>query len=484
MSKSFDKIFTDTKYLSNTVKIDTDPAEPVIEYRLVQDILENDVNYFFTLMDLRFHLIEGYLGKFLQKVYGKRFEPIHILSNRIVNLPEMRNYILINSRIKSLVSNIDHNIVIVPEHEELNEDFSNSRFIKKLLSKLLKKQDHVFINAFTTSFMKVEEGRIMFLGPKPSIAKYFDSKVNQREFLERHDLPTPSGQVFTNFEDMESSFKKGVVGNSFIYSEYGSGGAEVAEIKSTLDLREFKNRIRPRNLNNPFIVTDILPKSTSPNSTAIVLGDDEVFVVSITDQILKGYKYLGNIYPSKVSLPIKKKLIEYTREVGLRLAKEGYRGFFGCDFVITPTSDCYIVDLNPRKQGGFLCNFLMFEKIKSKNLPNLVELEATAVLGQEIEEDLSSWENPQINFHWAQCKIYPKAKNKKIIKEIREYSEESCFSDVGSYFIKSFYPKNSIFVEGSMLGLILMTGKVYDDILTKLLFKAEENSKILMENQW
>jgi predicted ATP-grasp superfamily ATP-dependent carboligase len=442
--------------------------DPVIDYKLDPNILLNKTNYFLTLLDDRFDIINNYLKQALEKKYDMEFNPIYVLANKLHDKLTKSNYIIINSQLKSLKDNRDLNKILIPEHEDLNLDVSNSKFIKDLLLLLLKKQNKIFINTFTTSFLNLDVDNVIYIGPDPFISKYFDSKINQKSLLNRLCLPTPKEQIYNDFDEVESLFKEEKFDNFFIYSEYCSGGYEVGAIRNYSDLMKFKNSIRKKNLKNRFIVAEILNKKAAPNSTAIVLDENKVLVLSISDQIEDDTKYLGNIYPSKVNHSTQKKLIEYTRTIGQELSKEGYRGFFGCDFVITHNEDCYIVDINPRKQGGFLCNFLMFKKIMPKVSLNLVELELNAILGERIEYDLSSFENPEINFYWAHSKIQPINKNSIIKSELLENGEEECFEKIGTCFIKSFFPEGYIFINGSLLGHIIKTGINYDNLLSEI----------------
>lgn len=442
--------------------------------------MDNTTNYFFTLLDPRFDLLNIYLKDILEKIYGKRFEPIYILSNKVTERFKKERWLLLNSQVKMFKDQEEPNVIFIPKHEDLNEDFSNSYFINEIIRKLSKKQDIIYINAFTTSFFNINADNILFIGPNPRIATYFDSKVIQRILLKNLNLPIPAGKIFNNFSVVETAVESKKVKGFFISAEYGSGGFEVAAIRKSIDLNKFKKRIRPKNLKNRFIVTEILDKVVAPNATALILDNKNVFVISISDQIEIGTTYIGNIYPSCVCSQMQEKMIEYTRAIGLNLAKEGYRGFFGCDFVVTPEDKCYVVDINPRKQGGLLCNLLMFERLKPSGFPNLIELEFKATSGKEVKGNFRAFENPTINYYWAHCKIPPKEKNVKIKKEVSIGLEEECFSRIDSYSIKSFFPKESLFVHGSSLGSIIMTGKAYDELLSNILKKMEDVSQDLL----
>jgi hypothetical protein len=111
----------------------------------------------------------------------------------------------------------------------------------------------------------------------------------------------------------------------------------------------------------------------------------------------------------------------------------------------------------------------MFENLRRKGYPSLPELELNAVLGESSDEQsLGDFENPSINFFWSHYKIPPAWGNPTISREVAEGSEEACFKQVGSKFVKSFFPKGSIFLGGDMVGTILITGSDYLSLLSEV----------------
>jgi len=63
----------------------------------------------------------------------------------------------------------------------------------------------------------------------------------------------------------------------------------------------------------------------SPTSGAIVANKNEVFFSGVMDQIMKGSKNLGSIYPSKLNKKTQNKIEEYTIKIGKELGKRGFK---------------------------------------------------------------------------------------------------------------------------------------------------------------
>jgi len=445
-----------------------DASDPVVEYQLDEDIFDGRREYYITTLDPRFESVDDIFRKLLSKRFGSEFEPIRVIPYRLTHLVEFRNYVFISDKLKR--NSLSSDSVWIPENEELNEEICSSTFMDNLISGL-GRQKYVFINTFTTSFFKATWKNVIPIGPKPKLATSLDSKVEQRKLLDTFDL-SPEGTIVENLDELKNFLIDKVSKKWFVSTEYSSGGAESSIITEIVDIDRFARKIRERDRDHRFVISEYLEHRDSPNSTGIVLDKDLVFVASVSDQLflddlLRGTEYVGNIYPSQTTDAVKKQIIEATRALGLCLGRHGYRGFFGCDFVVNDNR-VFAVDINPRRQGGLLCNTLMFEKLRNKGYPNLLALEMDAVLGESNEKSsLNRLENPKTGFIWSHYKIPPAGSNPTITREIAEGSERACFEQVGSRFVKSFFPKGSHFLGGDMVGLIMTTGLTYESLLNK-----------------
>ena len=95
------------------------------------------------------------------------------------------------------------------------------------------------------------------------------------------------------------------------------------------------------------------------------------------------------------------KLKEYTRLLGQWLVREGYRGIFGCDFLVDDNDDIYFLEINARKQGTTLEFCCTLEQSLPPESPMLPELEFYAVnKGMFPPNTMEMKSNPK-NLHWG-----------------------------------------------------------------------------------
>ena len=458
-----------------------------ILFHLETDIFENPYCYFITTLDPRFDLASSILSKALSKIRGGMWKPIFIRPYPVVNDLKHENIVYFwLGRGGSSNSEVSHPKVIIPEAEDLNVDISrylneifctNDKLIN-LVSRLAEKQECVPLFGFTTSFLNIANRKISVIGPRSEITTIYDSKIKQRRIFEDTEVPFPETEICYDVDRLEESEIVRKHKPCIASAEYSSGGGGTVVIRTDKDIPDFRRRLSARYINQRYIVSPFLKAMSSPNSTGFVIDEENVLVISVSDQLLyetrNEIKYEGNCYPSAIPARIQDEIILYTRSIGEELASKGYRGFFGCDFIVTREGETFVVDLNPRKQGGFLCNLLMFEILKPEGCPGLLDLELMQIeqpnppLSSSELSKLKGTENPRIHFGWAQSKIRPRHKYFRISGEVWEGSEEICFTNIGSRCVKSFFPQGVTFYDGSFLGCVVTTGNSREEALATL----------------
>lgn len=413
----------------------------IIDFRLDNNIFQNSTNYFFTTFYGRDELVNKIMKEALEKKYNQKFEPIYILQTIIKELP--KNYIIINRELKRTGLKND---ILMLDPEDLVGDFSISPFIKNLIKKLSKKQERIFCYFFTTSFFSLKHPKINIIGPNPELTTYLDSKKVQFNLFEELNLPHPDFNIFNNLNQVIKYKNSNKI---IVHANYSSGGYHSQIINGEIDFEEFAKNIIENKKKGPFILVRFLDNILlSPNINAIIT-ETKIEVLNITDQILDGNKYLGNIFPSVASKNVNNKIMEITNKVGIHLQELGFRGIFGCDFIVDNKENVFIVDLNPRRQGGYSILCALDNDLIRKELE-------IHIYNQDLEISNMDY-NP--NFSWAQLKIFPE----NYIKEFEElsikYINEN-FLNNGEGFI-SFYPKKSIMKSMDPIGhYILKTNNI------------------------
>jgi formate-dependent phosphoribosylglycinamide formyltransferase (GAR transformylase) len=265
----------------------------------------------------------------------------------------------------------------------------------------------------------------------------------------------------------------------FLSATFSSAGSDSRIIQTSHELASFYENIRPHNKGSHFIAARLLTDIVNaPNVCAMVLNENKTLVVCLTDQILRGHQYLGNIYPSIVSDQHRSMILEMTTTVGNYLSTQGFRGLFGLDFLITSAGDCYPLDLNPRRQGSYHCNVMM-----SKNV-DLIDLEQTVV----FDETLPAIQHKQFEatYCWAHSKIMPHRPSATLGKGFEMGEPLMPFDTIGTYHAAAWYTEGSVLKGGaaghyacsgsSRLTLLEKLGHEVDELIARLYIYPESNA--------
>lgn len=432
----------------------------VLGYQLDKDMFSANYEYFFAFLGDRFeHAVELWI-KELKKRFNKTFKPIWILPAKQNEYFKKDNYIIINRKLKEIKTKLNkEEIVYLQDAEDLNKEFSESGFVKELIDKLAEKQGRVFILGFTSSCLDVKNPKAVVLGPNPKIATQFDNKIEHIKLFEKLNVSRNKVRIHNSINEVKEKENYPF----YISAAYTSGGHESKSIYTEQDLDIFYSELRNINKKNQFLVANLITDAVlSPNVNAII--DKDTQIICITDQILRGNAYLGNIYPSKANDKIKNEIIAATKIIGNYLANLGFKGLFGLDFIVDSKGKLYTVDLNPRRQGGYLCNILMSKKI------NIIELELALALGEQIPQ--LNFKDFQVDYAWAHSKIKPYNKNTRVVNCFKEGTSAEPFLTKGSKFSTVFYPNNHIFTDGCA-GYFIVSGDSHEEVKKSVIKETE-----------
>lgn len=435
----------------------------MIKSKLSPDLATDEYYYFFTMLSDRFIPLVGRWQKGLEKRFNKKFKPIYILPFYHNHFFEEENYIVLNAWLEDVhkqMKRTDIMNLIYPE--DLNKQFSKSSEIKELSEKLIKKQGKVFVLSFTDVWFELDNPDMVLLGPDPKVAALYDAKIEHYRTFEKLGMETVPTTVYETIEELRTNQKEYPF---FLSAMYSSGGIESKAIFTTQDLDAYYSHLREVNKNEPLIAAKYIDDIVlAPNSSGIVTSETDVTVVCISDQILRNNQYMGNIYPSQATSEHIEKIKEMTIAVGKYLAKQGFRGLYGLDFLITKSGKCYPVDLNPRRQGGYYCNAM-------SSKADLIELELAVIFNEPIPQ--ISYEDFQVDYCWAHSKLTPYYPNMKIIDEFSLGNPLEPFKTIGATFKAIYYPKNYTLMVGNP-GFYLTSGTSYKEVKLRLFRETEE----------
>lgn len=432
----------------------------VIERTLSKKIFSDNNEYFFTFLADRFEHLNDLWIKALENKFKKKFNPIYILSAKQNKFFPKENYLVINEKLAEIKKKLSkNNVIYLQDYEDLNKEFSESYEIKELIEKLVKKQGRIFILGFTSAFLDIKNPNVIILGPNPELTTKLDDKIEHIKLFSELNVPRNKTRIYNSIKDIKENEKYPF----YISASYTSGGYESSTVYMEEDLDTFYSKLRQINKSKPLLVADLITNiKLSPNVNAIICGKNDTRIICVTDQLLRGNHYLGNIYPSAANDSKKDEIINVTKKIGNHLSKLGFRGLFGLDFIIDSNEKLYTIDLNPRRQGGYLCNVLMSKKI------NIPEMELKLALGEKVPNfDYSDF---QVNYAWAHSKIKPYFQNTRIINC---FKEGECFTpfEKRSEYRAIFYQAKHLLIDGNA-GYIIISGD-YGEVKDKIIKEAE-----------
>lgn len=436
-----------------------------MDYRLDKDISTNATRYFFSLLGPRFEVMNELMAVSLSQRFGATYKPIYIFSAHPNKQFVKQNYIVLNKRAERVEHGLGEEVIYLQEYEDMNNEFVRSPFIQKLADQLFEKQKCIPVYSFTTSFLSITDPRWLIIGPSPEIATYYDNKARHYELFEKLSLSRNDARIYKNEEEL---LKKNHSFPGYITASYTSGGNESGLIYSKEMLDTFLSGLRAVNKNDRFVVARIFEHIVKmPNVNAIVTGKNITKVLVISDQIMRGTRYMGNVYPTSVAPRHVAQIKRIAVKIGNHLSRKGYRGLFGCDFLINKKGKLVVVDLNPRRQGGYACNALALRSIGI----SLTDLELACALRETPTIDLS-YNKIQYPSAWAHSKIKPYDPGQRIVKESKQGNMMRVFSKQHGTYYETFYTKGSIFIDG-YIGYVVSAGKKQKNVYDFVVDKAE-----------
>lgn len=278
---------------------------------------------------------------------------------------------------------------------------SESPLIRRLIDMILEHQNQLFVNLYESiAEMTLDSiDRVSILGPDKDIAVRFNNKVFQRESL-ADIVPLIEGfccddldQVLSKTESLWEQWGDGV----FVSTAYSAGGANSAITRSREEIRE-----KFAGTDGPYIVTRYLPHDHDPTVLAVVANEEDVYIAGIADQrILDGNRFVGSNFPTKATVQQQQELRKYTIKVGREMGKAGYRGIFGCDYLIDPEGHIHFIEINARKQGTTLEFCFTMEQTLPEGSPMLPELEYYAVTENRFPPNTVEMAANHRTIHWG-----------------------------------------------------------------------------------
>lgn len=223
-------------------------------------------------------------------------------------------------------------------------------FTKKVISGISGRKN---LLVFKNSLIVKERARklgVALLSAEPKISRWIENKVSFYEYLHGKDIPLIPGEIVENMADADYSVIAEKYGAEFVLqASKGFGGNKTFLIKNAGEFETIKNAYIKR----PMRLTRLLHGMTiTINACATALGT----LAKAPFHQLTGHAELtqnsmgacGNDFNiSNIDNGIVDGIIKSSEKIGDILYENGFKGFFGIDFLVCDDR-YYFIECNPR----------------------------------------------------------------------------------------------------------------------------------------
>ncbi len=361
-----------------------------------------DKYYFLYVGELKTYGINLFLQYGLQKIISDREIDFFAIVPDVFEQYDYDNIIVVNPVVEDYIerSNRKKRVSCRITSREFYTAVSYNKEIQLILEKILKNQSNLYVYMYESSpYLKfLEDERITLLGPDPYLVTEVNNKVYQYRVFSEF-IPVVEYRICYSFEELLETTKelrRDWEDGIFVSLEYSAGGSH-----STIAYNQKEVIQRFKGMDATYLVSRYIPHKYDPTVLGVVGNEEEVYIAGVADQlIVDGHKFTGSTYPSVLPQEVIARLGDYTREIGKRLGRLGYRGIFGCDYIVDEDMNIYFVEVNARKQGSTLEFCCTLENCLPPGAPNLAELEMCAVLENGFPKGVVEPEDCT-SIHWG-----------------------------------------------------------------------------------
>jgi len=347
---------------------------------------------------------------------------------------------------------------------------SNSNVVRNMIDEILEHQNQLFINLYESVLEMTLDSidRVSVLGPDKYLARQLNNKITQYKSLEgivslaEHEVCENMDCLLRITSDLRGRWTDGI----FVSGAYSAAGFNSAV---TFNQRQVEDKFG--DTNDVYLISQFIPHQIDPTVLAVVANEEDVYIAGIADQVIvDDNRFIGSKFPSAVNGEQREKLCEYTIAVGKMLGRKGYRGIFGCDYLIDNSGEVFFLEINARKQGTTLEFCFTLEQTLPEGSPMLPELEYYAVTENRFPPHVMEMKENIRNIHWGtyNYKIETKKLTTGYIPQ-NPYERETFKKIAGGELIKDFvileHPgTNFLVMPGSFLARVVSVAKNRDDV--------------------
>jgi len=367
--------------------------------------LEPDTHYFIYIGEIKAYGINQFLREVLAKKNKVNVDFLAIVPDALKEY-HVKNVMVVNPLAGELGREAGKRVHCRISAGSFASLVSQAPSVIQLIKRLLKTQPAVEVYLFESlpelTLDTIPGVRI--IGPDKALSRNWNNKIYQHEAL-KGVVPIVDFEICENFADtvetvdhLRGKWKDGI----FVSLEYGGGGLNSCVVlpEETPAANKLKKALG--DTGTRYLLSRYIPHQWDPTVLAVVANEQDVHIGGIADQQIEDFnKFRGSVFPSVLPPNLMTQIKAYTRAVGKRLGLTGYRGFFGCDYLIDKKNDVFFLEVNARKQGTTMEMCCTAECSLPTGSPSLPELEYWAVTENRFPPNAAEMEGNHGNVHWG-----------------------------------------------------------------------------------
>ncbi|NDV18718.1 ATP-grasp domain-containing protein [Pseudodesulfovibrio sp. JC047] len=437
--------------------------------------LDPSISYFLFIGELKAYGLNDFVAKALEREFNTPFKAISIAPD-LIDTSSFDNLILINPDARAEMETAGQKVAYRTPMADFSKTVSQSASINTVLDTLLERQDHVFVWMFESrpELDLGHDGQVLLLGPKADLIEHLNDKTWQYETFSQVvpvvNFMTCCGTTALKhcLEDMERHCQHGM----FVSASHSAGGAQSMVCQCAEEaLSRFTND------ETQYLISAYTPHTSDPTVLAVVGNENEVYVAGVADMnIVDGNKFRGSTFPSTLPATIQADLRDHTAAVGRELGKLGFRGIYGCDYIVTENDEIFFIEVNARKQGTTMEFCSALEQLLPEEAPNLFDMECHAVLHDGLPATTTEPDHDAIingHLHWGTFnhKVEQDVVTTDIIRQ--NIPERALFAETAKkgshgHVILEHTGKDVLVRSGTFLGRVAAVAATHDEMLQEL----------------
>ena len=435
--------------------------------------LEEDTHYFLYIGSIKNYGLNIFLKEALSKIYSRKIDFISIVQD-ILGQYTYPNLMVINPRVDEFSRKHGRKgSCRIPTKKFLSSVSSNLQ-VKELVQNLLERQKklHIYMYQSMPEMNFDQLPGVSIIGPDSKISDRLNSKIFQYEAC-KNFLPMVEYRICKGLDELLkatdqlwSRWTEGI----FVSEEYSSGG-----LKSIIAYRRDDIIERFKDNKQNYLISRFIPHDHDPTVLGVVANENDIYIAGVADQIIEhGTQFVGSIFPTILKKKCVSKLEKHTRKIGKWLAREGFRGMFGCDYLVDANDRIFFLEVNARKQGTAMEFCCLLENSLPEGSAMLPELEYYAVQKERFPKNTVEMLGNPNNIHWGTynyktlrsvntCATIPH--NRQELESFKKIGENQLEKDV---LIMDHIGNGFIVAEGSFFARIVALGKDRSSVLNGL----------------